>query len=96
MLAVYRARDDFAWIGLKNANPVNNWNPWINSNLLTCALLLDGDPARRARTVHKILTSVDRFLDGYHDDGGCDEGPSYWSRPCSNAWTSSVRKAEAL
>ena len=59
---------------------MNNWNPWIHSNLLTCALLMDADPARRAQTVHKILTSLDRFLDSYHDDGGCDEGPGYWSR----------------
>lgn len=80
ILAVYRTRDDFGWMGLRNPNPVNNWNPWINSNVLTCALLIDRDPARRAQTVHKILTSVDRFLDGYHPDGGCDEGPGYWSR----------------
>ena len=80
VLAVYRARDDFGWMGLRSAGPVNNWNPWINSNVLTCELLLDADAARRARTVYKILSSVDRFLDGYHDDGGCDEGPSYWSR----------------
>ena len=31
-------------------------------------------------TVYKILTSLDRFLDSYHDDGGCDEGPGYWNR----------------
>jgi hypothetical protein len=80
ILAVYRAREDFGWMGLANPNPVNNWNPWINSNVLTCALLIDRDSARRAQTVHKILTSVDRFLDGYHPDGGCDEGPGYWSR----------------
>ena len=80
LLSVYRSRQDFGWMGLTNDRPVNNWNPWIHSNLLTCALLLDGDPARRAQTVYKILTSLDRFLDSYHDDGGCDEGPGYWSR----------------
>jgi hypothetical protein len=80
VLSVYRERSDFGWMGLNNSNPVNNWNPWINSNVLTCALLLDSDAARRARTVHKILTSLDRFLDSYHDDGGCDEGPGYWNR----------------
>jgi hypothetical protein len=80
LLSVYRNRQDFGWMGLNNSAPVNNWNPWIHSNLLTCALLMDADPARRAQTVHKILTSLDRFLDSYHDDGGCDEGPGYWSR----------------
>jgi hypothetical protein len=80
LLSVYRSRQDFGWMGLTNDRPVNNWNPWIHSNLLTCALLMDSDPARRAHTVYKILTSLDRFLDSYHDDGGCDEGPGYWNR----------------
>jgi hypothetical protein len=80
LLSVCRNRQDFGWMGLNNSAPVNNWNPWIHSNLLTCALLIDTDPARRAQTVYKILTSLDRFLDSYHDDGGCDEGPGYWNR----------------
>ena len=80
LLSVYRRRQDFGWMGLTNDKPVNNWNPWIHSNLITCALLIDADPARRARTVYKILTSLDRFLDSYHEDGGCDEGPGYWNR----------------
>lgn len=83
ILAPYRDRDDFWWMGLSGSEahePVNNWNPWINSNCLTCALLLDRNPERRARTVHKALRSLDRFLDSYGPDGGCDEGPSYWGR----------------
>jgi hypothetical protein len=80
VLGPNRTRDDFWWMGLTPATrEVNNWNPWINSNWLTCSLLLE-DGARRNQTVHKIMRSLDRFLDGYHDDGGCDEGPSYWSR----------------
>ncbi len=73
-------RDDFGWMGLSHRNPVNNWNPWINSNWLACALLIEMDEKRRLAAVAKILRSLDRFLDGYHDDGGCDEGPSYWFR----------------
>jgi hypothetical protein len=81
ILTPLRTRIDFGWMGLNPKHPqyVNNWNPWINSNWLTCALLLEDEP-RRSATVQKILTSLDRFLDGYHPDGGCDEGPSYWSR----------------
>ena len=44
LLSVYRNRQDFGWMGLNNSAPVNNWNPWINSNLLTCALLMDARP----------------------------------------------------
>jgi hypothetical protein len=82
ILSVYRDRDDFGWMGLNprtSTRPVNNWNPWINSNCLACALLLESEQNRPA-LVHKIVRSLDRFLDGYHEDGGCDEGPSYWGR----------------
>lgn len=80
ILAPYRERTDFWWMGLEADRPVNNWNPWINSNCLACILLMERDEDRRVRGVYKVLTSVDRFLDAYHDDGGCDEGPSYWGR----------------
>ncbi len=72
-------RDDFWWMGF-TPREVNNWNPWINSNWLATALLLERDPARRTRAVAKIARSLDRFVDAYPDDGGCDEGPSYWGR----------------
>ena len=81
ILAPCRERSDFWWMGLdpQHTREVNNWNPWINSNWLTCALLLEPEE-RRAAVVHKILRSLDSFLDSYHDDGGCDEGPGYWNR----------------
>jgi len=75
-------RDDFGWMGLAaNLNrAMNNWTPWICSNWLTTLLLLEEDPKRRAADAAKIALSMDRFLDSYHDDGGCDEGPGYWGR----------------
>jgi hypothetical protein len=72
-------REDFGWMGFRSAT-VNNWNPWNNSNWLAAALLVERDPARRTRAVAKVARSLDRFVDGYPDDGGCDEGPSYWGR----------------
>lgn len=79
ILDVCWARDDFWWMGIgpKVNRSVNNWNPWINSNWLTCSLLME-DEQRRPAAVAKILRSLDRFLDAYHPDGGCDEGPGYW------------------
>ena len=83
------ARDDFWWMGLE-IDPryghvhVNNWNPWVNSNWLTGALLLEHDPERRLDAVSKILKSLDVFIDSYHDDGGCDEGPGYWGRAAAS------------
>lgn len=78
-------RDDFWWMGFapRQGYPdrrVNNWNPWINSNWLATALLMEKDDQRRVAAVFKILESVDRFVTPYPRDGGCDEGPSYWGR----------------
>jgi hypothetical protein len=73
-------RSDFWWMGLSGGRKVNNWNPWINSNWLATTLLLEPEPKRRVAAVAKVLRSLDSFLAGYDEDGGCDEGPSYWFR----------------
>ncbi len=75
ILGPFRTRDDFWWM-----HGVNNWNPWIHSNCLACALLLESDPERRAQTVYKVLRELDFFLASYPEDGSCNEGPSYWCR----------------
>ena len=77
VLDPYFVRDDFGYMGFRGGRP-NNWNPWVNYNMLTCYLLLEDDPQRKTDAVRKILRSLDKFLNGYPDDGGCDEGPSYW------------------
>jgi hypothetical protein len=76
-LAPYFARNDWGYMGFKGGRP-NNWNPWINYNMLTSYLMMETDPVKKAAEVQKILNSLDKFLNGYSDDGGCDEGPSYW------------------
>jgi len=73
----YFTRDDFGYMGFKGGRP-NNWNPWVNYNMLTSYMLLESDPVKKVAEVQKILNSIDKFLNGYSDDGGCDEGPSYW------------------
>ncbi len=82
VLTPFQVRD-FGWMGFgsrsRNSRP-NNWNPWINGNVLTTALLAEYDAARRVEIVHRVLRSLDRFLQPYPSDGGCDEGPGYWSR----------------
>jgi hypothetical protein len=79
ILAPALERSDYFWMGFVE-RPVNNWNPWINSNWLACALLLEMDSNRRLQAIQKILRSLDNFLLDYPEDGGCDEGPSYWGR----------------
>ena len=79
ILSVCLERDDFWWMGF-GGRTVNNWNPWVCSNWLTCVLLLERDTERRTAAIHKIMQCLDHFLNPYPADGGCDEGPGYWSR----------------
>ncbi|MFW5985913.1 MAG: heparinase II/III domain-containing protein [Halanaerobiales bacterium] len=78
----YLKRDDLWWMGFVKYpdQPVNNWNPWCNSNCLAAFLLIEDDERRRLKGIKKVISSLDIFLDLYPEDGGCDEGPSYWSK----------------
>lgn len=78
VFAPYLARNDFWWFGFDDKF-VNNWNPWINSNVLHVALLMERDPERRAKIAYKAMRSIDKYLNYVKADGWCDEGPSYWS-----------------
>ncbi|MEI7423739.1 MAG: heparinase II/III family protein [Prolixibacteraceae bacterium] len=80
ILDPYMNRSNFWWQAF-NASPVtmvNNWNPWCNSSVLTCFLLLENDPEKLAAAVSRSMVSVDKFINYYHSDGACEEGPSYW------------------
>ncbi|MFN8563826.1 MAG: heparinase II/III family protein [Anaerolineae bacterium] len=79
-------RDDFGWMGFSSAERPNNWNPWINSNWLACVLFVEPDDERRHAAVAKIMRSLDRFIDPYPADGGCDEGPGYWMRAAGSLY----------
>lgn len=78
----FLAQDGFWWMGFEAVpgHHVNNWNPWCNSNILAAFLLLEPDPENRLKAVGRVLQSLDRFLEPYPADGGCDEGATYWQR----------------
>ncbi len=80
ILDVLKVRIDFFWMGWLGERRVNNWNPWICSNWLTCILAVEDDVETRAEDVFRVLRTVDNFIDTYPRDGGCDEGPNYWGR----------------
>jgi len=85
ILEPYLARDDFWWMGFGGrAGRPNNWNPWINSNVVAAALHLERDPVRRAALVHKALRSLDKYVGPHPRDGSCDEGPNYWGRAAAS------------
>jgi hypothetical protein len=76
-----KPRDDLPWDVTPpgQVQPVNNWDAWICANWLTTVLLLDRDAARRTAGVEKAMICVDNFINTYPDDGGCEEGCSYWT-----------------
>ncbi|KRE58042.1 heparinase II/III domain-containing protein [Paenibacillus sp. Soil750] len=79
IIAPYTDRSDFWWMGF-GEREVNNWNPWCNANMLTVLLLMDMEPERKSMVFDKVLRSLDRYLEVQFEDGGCDEGSTYWAR----------------
>lgn len=67
---------DFWWTG-RSGRHVNNWNPWILSNVLFAAATTADDDTLKA-----VAGTAAELLDNYTaclpEDGGCDEGPTYW------------------
>ncbi len=77
-----RNRDDFWWMGFgKNTRTarLNNWTPWINSNLLVANLLLEEDSKLRIAETVRIARSLDAYLNQYWPDAGEEEGAGYFS-----------------
>ncbi len=65
------------WMGYTRGL-VNNWNIWINHNVLTVCAFAVKDMRVRQALARKIAESANYYYNSMPDDGGCDEGPSYW------------------
>ncbi|MGW1432586.1 heparinase [Streptomyces sp. NPDC002431] len=87
VLLPFERRRDWRWIGTEG--DANNWNPWIHGAVLTAALLLCEDDARRARLVRLVVAGLDHYVVTLPDDGGIDEGIAYW-------WVGACRLMEIL
>lgn len=81
-------RSDWHWLALADAPP-HNWLAWITQNLLTSALVLLPEGARRNAVVTECLANLERYLAAVPSDGAIDEGVSYW-------WAGAARALEAL
>lgn len=76
----YLNRGDFAWMGNITGRRVNNWNPWILSNVLTVFALSGQRRSTLESGLKKMFKEIDCYYDGIPADGGCDEGTSYWRK----------------
>ena len=78
VLAPFMQHDDFWWMGMIRRD-VNNWTPWIISNVMETALLLERDSVRRAEMIARGMRMLDSYLAVLPEDGGCDEGAGYFN-----------------
>ena len=74
----YLNYSDYWWMGYVRRN-INNWCPWITSNVLTACALCEPDMNIRKDVTRKSMEVIDHFTLIYDEDGGCDEGPNYWT-----------------
>ncbi len=73
----YMTNDKHWWMGFSD-NTLNNWTPWIISNILTVCALCIQDTGLRVSMTDRAMVILDKFIHFYQSDGGCDEGPGYW------------------
>ncbi len=77
----YIARDDYWWMAIRpETTGANNWNVWINSNVMLTLLLVEDDKQKLVDGISKMIKSVDGFIKFINADGACEEGPTYWDR----------------
>lgn len=70
----------YGWMGGGNPNAIlNNWAPWIASNYIAANLLIEKDEQKRTQGLNIAIKIIDHYMNGLGADGGCDEGPSYWT-----------------
>lgn len=80
----YLRHDEYWYLGM-SGRVVNNWNPWINSNVLIAALTFAPNDRMCTDILAKVMVTLDNYLRHYPEDGACDEGPSYWFRAGASA-----------
>ena len=78
ILEPFMATDDFWWMGVRRRD-LNNWTPWILSNILVCAILDPMPDKELAAYLTRSCEMLDRYIDTLPADGGCDEGAGYWN-----------------
>lgn len=73
---------DYWWMGYSDRRDLNNWNPWCVANSLISILFCEEDDDLRKRGIIRAMDMLDSYLQGIDEDGGIDEGATYWGRSC--------------
>jgi len=56
-----------------------NWNHVCNGGVIRAALYQVKDVRRLVHLLQPAILNMTYALDGFTDDGGCEEGPGYWN-----------------
>jgi hypothetical protein len=56
-----------------------NWNHVCNGEIIRTALYEIEDPSVLSHMTHAAIQNMTYAIDGFTDDGGCEEGPAYWA-----------------
>ena len=75
VLRPFMTSDDEWWMGF-HRRKLNNWTPWIVSNVLMTANVWE---YRCEALIPRACDMLDRWLACVPEDGGCDEGAAYWN-----------------
>jgi hypothetical protein len=76
LLVPYLQYNNYFW---DNGPVIHNHNTWTNQDMLVCYLTFNKFP-RSLEGVNKCIRSINKLLNYYPEDGGCDEGPSYYNK----------------
>ena len=74
ILKPYMEYSDGFWM-----RETNNWNVRVNYHCLLAFMIMVRDDELRSKFLKKCVKSVDIYANAYNEDGGCDEGPDYWT-----------------
>ena len=77
MFFPYTETDGYKWMGT-GGQKVNNWNPWINSNVLFCAALVCQDETEYKTLALRACALTENYINSLSDDCLPDEGVRYW------------------
>ena len=76
--------DHFWWMG--NDGPLNNWAPWCTQNVLLSVLTLPLSEKEARKVLKTAVSTLDQYIFSFPEDGGCDEGASYYHAAALALW----------
>ncbi len=78
VITPFMTHDDFWWMGVTRQD-LNNWTPWIVSNVMETMLHVEKDEHRKCEGIARGMRMLDGYLAVMPEDGGCDEGAAYFN-----------------